>query len=139
MNDRASGSYAFLIEMMAVILFFALSVGVVLSLFVAADKRSGQAKVLSGAVTAAASAAELVRVSDDPQQAFCLEYGGVECDGGYEAWLDPSFMPFGLEEYRLRLACSETDGLNEMKVSILNYDGDEIYSLECVSYAGGAQ
>lgn len=139
MSDRPGGSYAFLIEMMAVILFLALSVGVVLSLFVAADRRSNEAAVLSGAVTAAASAAELVRVSKDPVSAFCMEYGAAECDGGYEAWLDPSFMPFGLEEYRLRLECAEDGGLYGMTVSVLKGDGDGIYSLECASYTGGAQ
>ncbi len=137
MNGRGGG-YAFLVELIAVVLFFSLSALVVLTLFLGADQRAREAERLSGAILAAGSAAEIVRTSKDPVADFTAHYGALEAQGGYEAWLDPSFLPGGLMEYILRLECTRKNGLYEMTLAVLLPDGERIYSLTCASYAGGA-
>jgi len=134
---NARGGYAFLVEMTAVILFFALAATAVITLFVGADKRAGEAAELSGAILAASSAAELVRTSISPEADFTVRYGAVEAEGGYEAWLDPSFLPGGLQEYILRLECERAGGMCEMTVSVREKDGEAIYSLSCARFMGG--
>lgn len=137
-GGRDAGGYAFLIEIMAVILFFAFSATVIITLFVGADRRAKQAEELSGAILAASSAAELVRVSSSPEEDFIDCYGAVEESGGYEGWLDASFLPGSFEEYIIRLECEEQNGLYEMTLSVLYDDGTVIYSLSCVNFTGGA-
>lgn len=134
---NARGGYAFLVEMTAVILFFALAATAVITLFVGADKRAKEAAALSGAVLAASSAAELVRTSASPEADFSARYGATQAEGGYEAWLDPSFLPGGLQEYILRLECGRAGGMCEMTVSVMEKDGEELYSLSCARFMGG--
>ena len=136
-SGRDGGGYAFLVEIMAVILVFAVSATVVVTLFLAADRRAREAAELSGAITAAVDATEIVRASKDPAADFIGRYNAVEADGGYEAWLDPSFRPGGLEEYLIRLDCVEDGGLYAMTVTVAHEDGEAIYSLACASYPGG--
>ena len=136
MTRRRSGEGGpFLAELMAVILFLALSSTVILSLFVKADGRSKDALELSGAMNAAMSAAELVRTSEEPAAAFMGEYGGMMEGNTYQCYLDASFMPGGYD-YLLCLDINgEEGGLYEMRVSVMS--GDEtLYSLDCASYAG---
>lgn len=137
MSGRDGGGYAFLVEIMAVILFFALSATVIVTLFVTADKRARKATELSGAILAASGAAELMRTSDSPEEDFIERYGAVAVGGGYEAWLDTSFQPGGIEDYILRLDCEEENGLYDMVVSVEYGDGETIYSLGCASFTGG--
>ncbi len=137
MSGRDGGGYAFLVEIMAVILFFALSATVIIALFVSADRRAKEAAELSGAILAAGSAAEIVRASDSPEEDFIERYGAAPVDGGYEAWLDASFQPGSFEQYIIRLDCARENGLSEMIVTIGQADGEAIYTLGCASYAGG--
>jgi type II secretory pathway pseudopilin PulG len=137
MSGRDGGGYAFLVEIMAVILFFALSATVIIALFVSADRRAKAATELSGAILAAGSAAEIVRASDAPEEDFIARYGAAPADGGYEAWLDASFQPGSFQQYILRLDCAQEDGLYEMTVTVERADGEAIYTLDCANYAGG--
>jgi len=134
---NARHDYAFLAELTAAALFFALAATVILTLFAGAQKRADEAARLSGAVLAASSAAELVRTSASPGADFMAAYGAAPENGGYEAFLDPSFLPSERMEYVLRLECSEENGLCRMRVAVMFPDGEEIYSLSCASYAGG--
>lgn len=74
------------------------------------------------------SAAEIVRTLKGPAADFTARYGALEAEGGYEAWLDPGFLPGGLMEYILRLECAKENGLFEMTLAVLPPDGEAVYS-----------
>lgn len=124
-------------ELAAMILFFALCAAAVLALFAAADRRAQRAEELSGAILAASSAAELVRVSEAPGEDFAACYGAAAVNDGYEAWLDASFQPGDAQEYILRLECEKAGGVYEMTVTVQERDGSAIYALTCASFPGG--
>lgn len=137
LNNYSRGEGApFLVELMAVILFLALSSSVILSLFVKADARSKDAVKLSGAMSAAMTAAELVRTSGDPVTDFIYEYGAMMDGSTYECYLDASFVKGGYDYLLCLDVLDKTGGLYRMKVSVR--EGNEtIYSLDCASYTGG--
>ncbi len=135
--DRYGKGAPFLVELIAVLLFFALSATVILSLFAKASLRSREAERLSAATTLAAGAAELVRVADDPAAAFLAQYGGEGDNGFYQAEANGFFREDGAE-YALTLALANESHIVNMRIAVLR-DGVEIAVLDDVArYGEGA-
>ena len=133
----------FLVELMAVILFFALSATVILTMFIKSSLRSDEAERLSAATTLAADAAELVRVAADPGADFCTRSNGSGESGFggdpdfFQADAGAYFQPDS-GDYLLRLEVKNENGVFQMSVTIL-HNGQALYAIDSIArYTGEA-
>lgn len=84
MINRRSKPNALLIELVIVLLFFSLSVAVILQLFVAAHEKSVRGSVDSQATMMAEDVADRFYASDLKAADFFTEDGWTKADGAYE-------------------------------------------------------
>jgi hypothetical protein len=138
-----SRSSLFLIEMIWVILFFALGGAVCARLFAYAHTTSLDSRDLSRAVVEAGNAAACVRACGDDRQAYAELVGAVpDADGKLTVYYDdrwnPQSAPNGWR-YKMSLALSGTPGgMVRCKITVSGHRGGlekTIYSLQTQIYA----
>ena len=138
-GERSQTPAAFLVEIIIVILFFALSAATVLTLFSHAEKISDRAEEQSLAMFTAASIAEDVRTAQDMEAALLAACPGIQQEEGrYLLALNDEMMPEENGAYRLAVTLTrENTGagiLQKADIAILREAGEEVYSLTAAGY-----
>lgn len=112
---------AMLIELVIVILFFSISAGIMLQLFVAANDRGRQNSVNSTAVMLAEDTAELFAASHDTLEAYFSDAGWVLSPEGYERSIE-------MDDRLLRMVAQgeteQTEAGTLDTVTLTVYDGE---------------
>lgn len=120
---RGSKSGLFLIELIILILFFAVAGAICVRLFVAAHLDSTAGENLSQAVLAAQSAAEAWKCSDTPEEAMSYLPGAARTEAGFDVLYDGQWRPAagGGAVFMVRVRLSERDGVGEAQIDALPY------------------
>ncbi|MEL7609928.1 MAG: hypothetical protein AAGU74_10515 [Bacillota bacterium] len=129
---------AFLIEMIIVVMLFALSSTVVLMLFTKAHQRSQQSIVLNESMLLLQSTAELIRAGSDAKAAFLSAYPEAQSAGdGFAVRVNVLGEPEEQGEYMLELSLSYEEGpagrIENATLRALR-DGGCSYTLSVVNY-----
>ena len=130
---------AFLIEIVIVILFFALSAGTILTLFGYAEKTSRKAEDLTSAMILAQSLAETLRTAEDMEEALLAEYPEMLRDGeDYVQPLDDEMLPAseGALWLCVHITREETAAgiLSKAEIAIETALGEGLYTLTAAGY-----
>lgn len=129
---------AFLVEMIIVVLLFALSSTVVLMLFTKAHQRSEQSIALNESMLLLESAAEAIRAGKDANAAFLSLYPGAQSNmDGFFVRVNALGEPDMQGEYTLELSLSYEDGpVGRIENATLRAvkDGECSYTLSVVNY-----
>ena len=140
-RTEKSKSTLFLMEMVLVILFFAIASAVCVQLFVRAHFISAEGTDLTAAVREAQNAAEAFKAADgDPQRTASILGGELsEEDGGSVVTLNygPDWQQTDItDRFRLELRTDGSDSaLRAAAVTVYGPDGS-IFDLEVKKYAG---
>ena len=133
-------------EMIIALLFFVISVAVIIRVFASADSLERRSRQRQSAALCAQSIAEAYSVSGDVQKAVSLALGVDLRDfsGIAEIGLDSGFYPAESSEVLLRLdeqkQSTDAGAYSELVVEFYdNYSDDSelIYSLKCGAYVPG--
>nr|WP_122012960.1 hypothetical protein [Maliibacterium massiliense] len=143
MQTRAkSRASLFLLELLIVILFFALAAGVCVNLFAQAHIAARQGTELTQATLQAQSAAECVQAAcGDQTQAARLLGAARAQDGTLCVLFDANWQPTRdahAGAYTLQVRCETVQGLQQTRIEICRADGAQIYQLQLAQYVGGA-
>lgn len=135
MRAAPSRSSLFLMEMLLVILCFALSAAICLQVFVSAKLTADRSRNLSAAVLAAENAAACWKASDgDLGECAALLQAG-QGGGTIIQSFDSDWRAVdGSAEYRLLLKAQNKNAF----ISVVDADGETIYSLSVRVPGGGA-
>ena len=119
MRERSKTSL-FLMELVLMILFFAVSAAVCMRVFAAAQLRSDRSSDLSNASLQAQSAAECWKRTEGDAAATAALLGGTETDSGMTLYLDGHWQPCTEAEadYMLQLAADGADA----EICVLHVD-----------------
>lgn len=120
-------SYAFLMEMLWVCGFFALSACIFVLAFVKAEQLSRDAENKNHAVLHVQNAIEELYSSRTPDAP-----GGVTGSGQFSSWFDKNWSPAPEEDAAYILTCTyqEENNLLHVSTAVMEADGDMVYSLE---------
>ena len=129
---------AFLVEMIIVVLLFAFSSTVVLTLFTKAHQRSEQSIALNESMLLLESAAEAIRAGKDAKAAFLSLYPGAQSNAdGFSVRVNALGEPDMQGEYTLELSLSYEDGsAGRIENATLHAakNGECSYTLSVVNY-----
>jgi len=125
----------FLMELILVILCFAVSAAICLRVFVSAKQTADRSRDLSAAVLAAENAAECWKASAG-DLGECAAFLNVEEDGNtlIQTFDSDWQLTDGNVEYRLYLKAQN----GEASITVTDADGEAIFSLKARVPAGGA-
>ncbi len=128
MSPKPSRSGPFLVEMTLVILFFAISASVCVSLFAAGYRQSEKSKALGGAVLVAQSAAECMRAGDEA--ALAAAFPALSRTGdGYTCALNEAWQSTDDGLYTLHIQTEEEGGLLRSSILVTTREGEELCRL----------
>ena len=142
MTHRTSKTSLFLIELMIVLLVFALCATVCVSLFVSSRLKSNESRGLSGAMLQAQSAAELLKSGKElPSAASIL--GGVYEDGNVQVGYGSEWEPVALSDARYILSIvpsssASAAGLSRADIAVVEQD-NVLFTLEVTYYTGSRE
>ncbi len=139
-QSQHAKSSLFLMEMMVVILFFALTSAICVHLFVQSYQTAKHSEALANGVLQAESAAEVYKstAGDLEQTAVLLNADWAEEKGlmlAYDAHWQPAEE--GRMAYTLTMSESDEAVVPTAEVLISAADGSEIYRLSVKAYRGG--
>lgn len=120
---RTSKAGLFLIELIILILFFAVAGAICVRLFVAAHLESVDGETLSQAVLASQSAAEAYKCSPTAQAAIDCLPGAVATEQGFDVLYDTQWNPTD-EAHAAFMVCvrlTEREGIGEAQIDTLPY------------------
>lgn len=135
-----------MIEMIASLAFFSISGAIILQVFAAAYRRSGENSARESAILCAQSVAEAYSVSGSAAQACERVFGSFprEENGGYVVLLDNDCTPdFASPQITLTMSetrsATEAGELSELTLHFTAESG-ELFSMSCSAYTpkGGA-
>lgn len=124
---RASKASLFLIELIILILFFAVAGGICVKLFVAAHLDSTSGENLSQAVLAVQSTAEAYKVAETEEQMLQYVPGAQMTEDGFEILYDAAWNPTQAAQavFQVRVRMTERDGVGEAQIDALPYIAPE--------------
>lgn len=125
-NTRVHRSGVMLLEVLIAILLISVCSVVCLQVFAKASQTSRQAQLLTQAVNACTSAAEVFRAADSPEKALAL-LGQSSCEG----------FCFAIEQQAgciLKIHISEKRSPVSIKLEYESEKGERIYQLELTKY-----
>lgn len=135
MEQAHSKSTLFLIEMMIVILFLAVSSALCVQTFVHAREKSMGAKNLTQARVAADGAAEVLRGEDEIDLSDVYPTGTAKQNGitvYYDS--DWNLCEASEEVYRMDVCALPGETMRDVNIAVRDADGQELYSLETVTH-----
>ena len=143
MAKRHAKSSLFLLEMMVVILFFALTSAICVHLFVQAHQTARHSEALTNGVLLAQSAAELYKstAGDLGETAKLLEGQWDEAQGLSVAY-DALWQPVGPQTeaaYRLEMTETADQRVRSAEINIVDASGQAIYQLHVKAYQAGGE
>lgn len=120
---RTSKAGLFLIELIILILFFAVAGAICVRLFVTAHLESIQGEVLSQAVLACQSAAEAYKCTDTVEKAMACLPGAQRTSEGFDLLYDANWAPAKGDNaaYMVCVSLAERDGVGEAQIDALPY------------------
>lgn len=124
---RGSKAGLFLIELIILILFFAVAGAICVRLFVAAHLDSTAGENLSQAMLASQSAAEAWKCSGAAEEAMTYLPGAAKTEAGFDVLYDGQWRPTGSDNavFMVRVCLSERDGVGEAQIDALPYVPEE--------------
>lgn len=108
MKKSAGKPNSFLMEMLLVLLFFAISAAIVLQLFASAYRKGRESTVKNEAMLYAQTVLEQIHVKNDPVAFLTTEKGFAAEKGHYTLLLDEDWRPCGEEDCRYRVTIDAT-------------------------------
>lgn len=120
---RGSKAGLFLIELIILILFFAVAGAICVRLFVTAHLESIQGEVLNRAVLASQSAAEAYKCAGTVDEAIACLPGARRTAEGFDVLYDEDWAPAKADNaaYMVCVFLTEREGVGEAQINTLSY------------------
>lgn len=136
---RATRSGLFLLEMIIMLLFFAVTCAVSVRLFATTSRMSRESTDLTAAVTKTESAAEAFQSADGSLAAVGKMLGGSETGGSLVIYYDKALLPVSEQEAEYSLTIRPKNGGEHLASAAISFarGQDTIYTLDTSVYVGG--
>lgn len=137
---RTSKSGLFLLELMIIILFFAMTSAVCVRLFAAAHQTSAASSALNHSVLAAQTAAECVKeAGGDATRLGTLLGAQPQADGSFEVFYDMDWQPaVTAQEKACTLRIRQQTGADQLLTAtvVVEKNGQSVYEITVKQYLG---
>ncbi len=133
---QQSKSKLFLIELIIIILFFAIASAVCMNIFARGKLYSDQSTQTTMAALLCQQVAETFKGTNGDEHALAQQLGATDKDGRLVVEYDEAFTPAASDTvYRMEIVFSEKNGVKEADI-MLKKGNKMLYSLQAAQYMG---